>query len=275
MDRQEHIHIVSAGDHVHEAYAIAVRDLMTITHTYVFADTDLYSNTARDDERVKAYKAAAREAVNRLKEHAASLKTPAHLVSISSPALDAVVQAIMKIVSDHPAAMFSFDLTGGSKDLSLALSTVSLWLGGDAYYTFFDRKGEGSPALLPVPGPAVANIPVNQNYGRILALLYRAPGKQERSPRLLPRSYLHTQLESFYVPVRKKGVKSAAPPARKGPAVPRLSQGTFTNLLSAMEAGNLIRQEPGPEKSRREKYFRITLAGELALLLSETKPRKR
>jgi|GEM_PF-7079568 len=41
-----------------------------------------------------------------------------------------------------------------------------------------------------------------------------------------------------------------------------------------MEAGNLIRQEPGPEKSRREKYFRITPAGELVLLFVETKPRK-
>ena len=47
----------------------------------------------------------------------------------------------------------------------------------------------------------------NKNYGRILALLYRAPGKQERSPRLLSRAYLYTQLESFYVPVRKKGVR--------------------------------------------------------------------
>lgn len=274
MDRQEHIHIVSAGEHIHEVYAAAVRDLQKITHTYVFADTDLYANLVRDDERAKAYKTAAREAVNHLRTHAAFLKIPAHLVYIGPPALDAVVQAIMKIVSEHPSATYSFDLTAGSKDLSLALSTISLWLGGEAYYTFFDQKGDGSPTLLPVPGPVVANIQSNKNYGRILALLYRAPGKQERSPRLLSRTYLYTQLESFYVPVRKKGVRSTATPSRKGPAVPRLSQGTFAALLATMEAGNLIRQEPGPEKNRREKYFRITPAGELALLLAETKPRK-
>ncbi len=274
MDRQEHIHIVSAGEHIHEVYAAAVRDLQKITHTYVFADTDLYANFVRDDERAKAYKTAVREAVNHLRTHAAFLKIPAHLIYIGSPALDAVVQAIMKIVSEHPSATYSFDLTAGSKDLSLALSTISLWLGGEAYYTFFDQKGDGSPTLLPVPGPVVANIQSNKNYGRILALLYRAPGKQERSPRLLSRAYLYTQLESFYVPVRKKGVRSTATPSRKGPAVPRLSQGTFAALLATMEAGNLIRQELGPEKSRREKYFRITPAGELALLLAETKPRK-
>ncbi|MFY9749122.1 MAG: hypothetical protein WAK75_01040 [Methanoregula sp.] len=274
MDRQEHIHIVSAGEHIHEVYAAAVRDLQKITHTYVFADTDLYTNLVRDNERAKAYKTAAREAVNHLRTHAAFLKIPAHLVYIGSPALDSVVQAIIKIVSEHPSATYSFDLTAGSKDLSLALSTISLWLGGEAYYTFFDQKRDGSPTLLPVPGPVVGNMQSNKNYGRILALLYRAPGKQERSPRLLSRAYLYTQLESFYVPVRKKGVRSSATPSRKGPAIPRLSQGTFTTLLATMEAGNLIRQEPGPEKSRREKYFRITPAGELALLLAETKPRK-
>jgi hypothetical protein len=275
MDRQDHIHIVSAGEHIHEVYAGAIRDLQTITHTYVFADTDLYANSVRDDEKTKEYKIAARNAVNLLKTHAASLKIPAYLVYIGPPSLDAVVQATLKIVSDHPSATYSFDLTAGSKDLSLALSTVSFWLGGDAYYTFFDRKGEGCPTRLPVPGRAVANIQFNQNYGRILALIYRAPGKKERSPLLLPRAYLRTQLESFYVPVRKKGVRSTVAPGRKGPAVPRLSQGTFTNILSAMEAGDLIRQEPGPDNSRREKYFRITSAGELALLLAETKPRKR
>ncbi|MGD0535668.1 MAG: hypothetical protein ABR999_09570 [Methanoregula sp.] len=98
---------------------------------------------------------------------------------------------------------------------------------------------------------------------------------------MLPRGYLRTQLESFYVPVRKKGVKSAANPISKTDAttgkkavIPRLSQGTFTNLLSALEAGDLIRLEAGPDKSRREKFYRITPSGELALLLFETKPRK-
>jgi hypothetical protein len=281
MDRQEHIHIVTAGEHIHEAYAAAVRDLRDITHTFVFADTELYTNSVRDDEQTKSYKTAARYAVNRVKAHAASLKLPAHLVYIDPPALESVAQAILRIVKEHPAAVYSFDLSAGSKDLSLALYAVSLWLEGDAYYAFSDRKGIVSLTLLPVPRVAAMNIRTNQNYGRILALLYRAPGKQERSPRVLPRAYLRTQLEAFYVPVRKNRVKYMGNPTGKADAttgkkaaIPRFSQGTFTNLLSALEAGDLIRLEAGPNKSRREKFYRITPSGELALLLFETKLRK-
>ena len=77
----------------------------------------------------------------------------------------------------------------------------------------------------------------NKNYGRILALLYRAPGKQERSPRLLSRAYLYTQLESFYVPVRKKGVRSSATPSRKGPAIPRSAREHLPPFLLQWKQG--------------------------------------
>ena len=149
MDQPEHIHIVSAGEHIHEAYAAAIRDLRDITHTFVFADTELYSNSARDDEQTKAYKMAARDAVTSVKAHAASLKIPAHLVYIDPQALESVVQAVIRIVKEHPSAVYSFDLSAGSKDLSLALYAVSLWLEGDAYYAFSDRKGNTALSLLP------------------------------------------------------------------------------------------------------------------------------
>ena len=80
-------------------------------------------------------------------------------------------------------------------------------------------------------------------------------GKQERSPRLLSRAYLYTQLESFYVPVRKKGVRRLGNTFEEGTGNPPAQPGNITTLLATMEAGNLIRQEPSPEKSRREKVL--------------------
>ncbi len=177
MDQPEHIHIVSAGEHIREAYAAAIRDLRDITHTFVFADTRALYQSARDDEQTKAYKMAARDAVTSVKAHAASLKIPAHLVYIDPPALESVVQAVIRIVKEHPSAVYSFDLSAGSKDLSLALYAISLWLEGDAYYAFSDRKGNTALSLLPVPKAAAMNIRTNQNYGRILALLYQVSGK--------------------------------------------------------------------------------------------------
>jgi hypothetical protein len=281
MVRQEHVHIISAGENIHKAYTAAVRDLSGITHTFVFADTELYTNSARDDERAKAYKTAARDAVTEVKSISASLKIPSFLVYIDRPASDSVRNAVLKIRKDHPDARYSFDLSAGSKDLSMALFTVSLWLEGDAYYVFSERKGDGTPVKLAVPKAPARDVWANPNYMKILSVLGYTPGIKEPKPQVLPRHYIFTQLESFYVPARKKGVKIADNKAGKTDlttgkraVIPLLSQGTFTNLLSTMEAQDLIRQEPAPDSNRKEKFYRITPAGELVLWLSETKPVK-
>ena len=98
----------------------------------------------------------------------------------------------------------------------------------------------------------------------------------------MPRSYIFTQLESFDMPVRKKGVKIARNATGKTDAhtgkkamIPLLSQGTFTNILSIMEARDLIRQEPGPDNNLREKFYRITPGGELALHFLKQNRKKR
>jgi len=209
MARQEHIHIISAGEKIHKAYPAAVRDLMDITHTFVFADTELYTNNARDDEKTKAYKTAVRDAVTEVKSISAALKIPASLVYIDPPADASARNAVLKIKKEHPDAKFSFDLSAGSKDLSMALFAVSLWVDGDAYHTFSERKGKELNVKIPVPKTLSGSVATNPNYITILSLLYRTPGNKERSPRVLPRHYIFTQLESFYVPVRKKGVKIA------------------------------------------------------------------
>jgi hypothetical protein len=210
-----------------------------------------------------------------------SLKIPASLVYIDPPACASVRNAVMKIHCDHPGARYSFDLSGGSKDLSIALFSLSLWLEGDAYYAFDDRKGSGHLEKLAVPQRSERNVRSNPNYMSILSILGHTPGMTEQIIRVLPRSYIFTQLESFYVPVRKTGVKIARNATGKTDAqtgkkaiIPVLSQGTFTNILSLMEARDLIRQEPGPDNNRREKFYRITPVGELALQLFETKSRK-
>ncbi len=146
MARQEHVHIITAGENIHKAYTAAICDLQDITHTFVFEDTDLSTNTARDDERAKACKTSAWDAVNQVKSVSASLKIPASLVYIDPPASASVTKAVLKIRREHPDVRHSFDLSAGSKDLSMALFALSLWLESDAYYAFTDRNGDGGPA---------------------------------------------------------------------------------------------------------------------------------
>jgi hypothetical protein len=274
MDRQEHIHIISAGEQIEAACTAALRDLQEITRIYVFADNELYVNSSRDDERTKAHKTAVREAVNGVKALAASLKIPASLVYIDPPASGSVAAAVQKIRSGYPGARYTFDLSGGSKDLSLALFQVSLWLEGDAYYAFAGPREAEPSGKLAVPKIPLRDIAANPNYTRILTVLSNTPGKQEPAPRILSRSYIFTQLESFYVPVRTKGVKTNTSPTKtdavtgKRTVIPVLSQGTFSNFLSVMLAADLIREVPGPTDNRKEKYYQITPGGELAVQLA-------
>jgi hypothetical protein len=92
-----------------------------------------------------------------------------------------------------------------------------------------------------VPKVPARDVWSNPNYMKILSVLGSTPGVKEPKPRVLPRQYLFTQLESFYVPVWKKGVKIADNKAGKTDlhtgkrAVPPiLSQGTFTSILSTL-----------------------------------------
>jgi len=275
MDRQEHIHIISAGEQIEAACAAAIRDLQDISRIVIFADTDIYTNLSRDSEQAKTHKDAVREAVTKVKAHAATLNIPTTLVYIAPPAAASVAAAVQTIRIGNHGARYSFDLSEGSKDLSLALFQISLWIGGGAYYAFEERKGATGPAeKLAVPKIPLREIAANPNYTRILTVLSSPPGKAEPSPRVLPRSYLFTQLEPFYVPVKKSGVKMNVSKTKtdaitgKRAAIPVLSQGTFTNLLKMMLAADLIREVPGPTENRKERYYRIAPGGQLALQLS-------
>jgi len=281
MARQEHVHIIAAGEGIYEAYAATVRDHPDITHTLIFADTELYTNNTRDGEAIRAGKDAARDAVSRVKALAASLKVPASLVYISPPVDSTARDAILKIKKEHPDARFSFDLSAGSKDACMALFTLSLWVEGDAYYTFTERKSEALRAKLAVPKVPAESVAANPNYVKILQTLYRSPGKEEPSIRVVPRSYLFLQLSGFYVPVRKKGVRVAKNTTGKTDlytgkkaVLHELSQGTFSNILRTMTTLDLIEEMEGQDSNRKEKYYRITPSGELVLQLAELKPRK-
>ncbi|MGD0079285.1 MAG: hypothetical protein ABSB80_01400 [Methanoregula sp.] len=280
MARQEHVHIISAGENIYPSYAATVRDYPDITQMFVFVDTELYTNSLRDEGAVREQKEAAREEVTKVKSLSATLSIPASLVYVVPPADVSARDAVMKIRKGHPDAKFSFDLTAGSKDLSMALFAISLWVGGNAFYAFGGRKNGAENAKLAVPKIPAVNVAANPNYIRILQTLARKPGKQEASGRVLPRHYIFTQLESFYVPVRKKGVnvipnvpgKTDVNTGKKA-IIPRLSQGTLSSLLNTLASLDMIRDVPGADCGRREKYYRITPNGELALQLTEIKPR--
>ena len=209
MPPGEHIHIISAGEKIHIAYPAAIRTLPTITRTYVFADNLIYE-ISRDPE-VEKGRLAVRKAVSAVKEISVSLSIPFTLELVFPPAYPTVRDTLMKIRRGYPDARFTFDLSGGSKPLCMALLAFAPWLDGGVCATF-DEK---APRSVPLPDRSVCTLLTNPNYQTILAILIRTGGKDAGvPPQWVSRQYIYKQLWSVYVPSRTKKPKPSDPPVQ-------------------------------------------------------------
>jgi hypothetical protein len=261
MDRKEHIHIISAGEKIHEAYPAALRDLPTITHTFVFAEKEVYTNSARDDTKKRQWKCAIRDAINKVNAISLSRNITCALVCIDAATFDAIRDPVLGIFSDHPDAQYSFDISAGSKRLSLGLFSMSLWVGGDCWYAF----GNSPIRRVPVPAFPVKNLAVNPYYLVILTILFRGQetGKQTRT--LVPRETLFNETKTWQVP---------AYDAREDTDRPELSETAFSRLISTLTGWNLIGEASDPGNDR-EKLYCLTPDGELAIYVYLARLKKR
>ncbi len=274
---REHIHIITAGTDVFPAYVRALRDYDDITGTIVVADPEYYTINHRDEKSVQAARERTRNAVAKVRAHAAALKIPVSFAFVNPPVMENARDALFRILEEHPAATLTFDLSGGPKDLCMAFFSLSLWIGAKTRYSLPGHGGREEQAEFGVPGITVANIAANKNYLRILESLARRPERAMEDPVTgLSRSYLYNQVAAMYVPKRTRGVKTragnpgtAGSPGRVTIVQHELSQGTFSNILRTMAAGGLIEECPGPDADRKRSLYRITDAGSLALRLAQ------
>jgi hypothetical protein len=276
MPSVEHLHIITAGTDIFPAFVRALRDHDDITGTVVIADEHFYTLSSGGEKPVQAARERTRNAVAKVRAHAAALKIPVSFVFITPPVLETARVALFRILDEHPGARLTFDLSGGPKDLCMAFFYLSLWVGAKTHYTLPGPGGMEERAEFGVPGIPVATIAANRNYLRVLESLARLPEKVMEDPRAgLSRSYLYHQVAAYYVPKRTRGVKRAtAQPGTLGScggmAVQHeLTQGTFSNILRTMAAGGLIEEFPGPDADRKRGLYRITESGRLALRLAQ------
>lgn len=203
----EHIHIISAGEQIHTAYPAAFRIFPGITRTCVFADGDIYGTSP--DPVIDRSRQSVRKAVDLVKEIATSLSIPFSRETIFPPVYPSVCDTLARIHRESPGARFTFDLTGGSKPLCIALLAMSFWLDGEVY-SAFDEKAVRN---LPLPDRSVRSLLENPNYQTILAILLRTARKDGKtySPEWVSRQYVFKQLWSMYMPSRTKKPKIADP----------------------------------------------------------------
>jgi hypothetical protein len=261
----EHIHIITAGAHIHTAYPAAFRILPTITRTYVFADGDVYGSSPNPE--IDKSRVTTRNAVTVVKEIATSLAIPFSRETIFAPTYPSVRDMLAKIHREFPGARFTFDLSGGSKSLCVSVLAMSLWVDGEVYSSF-DEKALRN---VPLPDRSVRSLLENPNYQTILAILLRT-GKEGGKPvkeGWVARQYIFKQLWSVYKPSRTKKPKPSDPLVKpviykhgRKPAS-NMTHPTFSGFMATLRESGLIEEESSPA-NRREKVYRITERGEIA-----------
>lgn len=267
--QKEHLHIITAGSNVFPAYVRALRDYDDITGTIVVADPEYYTINHRDEKSVQAAQERTRNAVAKVRAHAAALKISVSFVFVRPPVMETARDALLTILKEHPGALLSFDLSGGSKDLGIILFYLTLWTGATIHYTLPGKSGMDEHLAFAAPGISVAAVGANRNYLRVLESLARQPEKAIEDPVTgLSRSYIYNQAAAYYVPKKTSGVKQGT---GKNPDLHDLSQGTFSNILKTMASAGLIEGCSGPNADRKRMNYRITAAGRLALQLAQIK----
>jgi hypothetical protein len=261
MDPQEHIHIISAGDRIHSTYPAVLDELRTVTHTFVFAEKEVYTNSARDDARKRAWKCDIRNSVDQVNAISISRNIPCTLVMIDATTFDAIRDPVLGIFSDHPDARFSFDISAGSKRLSMGLFSMALWVEGDAYYAF----GNSPTRRIPVPTLPAKNLPANPHYLVILSILFREQRPGKGSQCLVPEETLFNETKAWQIPIQT----SEGEQGKR-----ELSRPEFSRLVENLATWNLIGEESDPGNGR-EKLYRITPDGELAIFVYSARIKKR
>ena len=259
-----HVHIISAGEKIHIAYPAIFRELTSVSSTYVFADSEVYEISSSPE--IEKHRLSVRAAVDGVKEISLSLSIAFDRKTVFTPVYLSVRTILMEIHRRHPGARFTFDLSGDSKPLCMALFAFAPWLGGEVYSAFDEKVSR----RVPLPDRSVQGMLANPNYQTILAVLIRnrKPGKGTCIP-WVSRQYLYKQVWSYYTRSR---VRNTAPDDPGAPAVhfrkgrkpaQNMSHATFSGFMVNLRNAGLI-DEAQDEKNRKEKSCRITETGDTA-----------
>lgn len=250
----DHIHIISAGESIHKTYPVAIKSLKNICHTYVIVEKNVYKTLPTDDEKKKLAKKGIVSSIKEVEKISQTLSIEFELIILDDLTIETVRDAVMNIYDKHPCSAYSFNISGGTKILSIGLFVMSIWLEGEAYHT----PGGDMIKRISIPKMHVKDISANPNYVEILNILNSAGSCG------LSRQSVFQKLEKTYKPVRDMGERKTK---RK------LEGGTLTKLTeSLLEWGLIFGQYK--QGSKKEKLFTITADGILALRFVKIQAKK-
>ncbi len=259
MDRQEHIHIISAGETIHKSYPAVLKEIGVVTHTFIFVEKEVYTDSPRDDTQRRAWKSGIRDSIGAINALSLPRNISCALVFVDAVTFESIRDPVLQILSDHPDARYSFDISAGSKRLSLGLFALSLWVEGDTYYAF----GNSATRRVPVPALPAKSLPSNPYYLVILAILFRSRGDGKAARTQVPKDTLLNEVRAWHVPAR-----DTETPGHE------LTPEAFSRLLNNLTGWALVGEEADPEHPPANLYS-ITPDGEMALFVFSARQKRR
>ncbi|MDP3444315.1 MAG: hypothetical protein Q8T08_15765, partial [Ignavibacteria bacterium] len=162
------IHIISAGESIHKTYPVAIKkELKDITRTYVIVEKGVFADSPGDDEKKINAKKGIRAAIKKVEKISKEMEISFNQIIIDTVTIENVRDAVLDIYDEFPDAHYSFNISGGTKILSIGLFMMSIWIEGDSYHT----PGGEIIQKLNIPKMHVKDISTNKNYVEILNLL--------------------------------------------------------------------------------------------------------
>lgn len=248
MSDKEKIHIMSAGANVHNTFPIAIYNISPASEVYVIAEKRIYEDS--DDPKTQDSREAIRRSIGKLKELASPIaKKGVHEKIIEADTLDHIKDAVFEIYRNNPDAQYYFNVSGGTKALSIGLFMMAIWFEATPYHIDM----EGTANEISIPKMHIEDLQSNPNWVTILRILdEQKPSDDEKLKKLL-RKKLFEKLSKEYIPVRGKERADRD-----------LKDGVFNSLTRTLLKWKLI-DERHIKGSKKEKEYILTSDGEFTL----------
>ncbi len=240
-----HLLFMSAGERVNQTFPICIKSLESITHTFIVVEEGVYHDLPDDPEHLRSVKPQIRQAIDSVRTICEPMAISFAVIRTPDTTIHSIRDAILATSRQYPEARYSFNLSGGTKMLSLSLFIMALWLDAQIYLTPSDDRIE----QVLIPRMHLDDVRRNPNYITALSILsHRDTGNWTS------RQEFGRELEKRYQPSRLSGDRKMTR---------RPNRGTITKILQQLIEWSLI-EESFCQNSRKAKQYRLTLHGEFA-----------
>ncbi|MBP1908319.1 hypothetical protein [Methanolobus bombayensis] len=233
MEQERRVHIITAGESIHEIFPTSSKYISYATKLYVIVEEDIFKDT--DDEQKQKTRVAIRSSIEKLKEIAGPfVEDGIEVIPIIDDTLDYIRDAVVSIYEKDKIAKYYFNVSSGTTGLSIGLFMMAMWIKAIPYH--IGKKGD--PRFIPIPQVHMGNFKKNPNRVKILEILDKSNGKH------LSRKQLKGLLDKEYIPINDSGKEKRS-----------LSYGGFTSLIESLIEWKLVGKRSFGDSSRDIEYY--------------------